>query len=224
MRREQHDAGMTAGMHVQIDLDRANLDARTRLLLFCVVAIQPADWELFRASIRAARERALVRAEFDEALMQATLFFGFPRVVTAFEQFQEAWPRTEPSTGLSVPVEDHFRQGRALFAAIYGKNDEAVRNKLASFHQDFHDFVLEAAYGRILCRKGLDLLTRELLATGALAVLDQIPQLVAHARGAIQFGATPDAIREVLRCARFDDARIDSAMQRIEGERRSAAR
>ena len=48
---------------------------------------------------------------------------------------------------------------------------------LASFHREFHDFVLEAAYGRILTRPGLDAGTRELLAVTALASLDQKPQL-----------------------------------------------
>ncbi|MEQ1631273.1 MAG: carboxymuconolactone decarboxylase family protein [Planctomycetota bacterium] len=204
-------------MQLLHELDRPGLDKRTRLLVFAVVAIQPADWVAFRAVAGTARDRELRRSELEEALLQATLFYGFPRVVTAFEQLHEVWPADVPPCGGSVPEEQHRQRGRALFAAIYGKNDEAVRRKLASFHLDFHDFVIEAAYGRILSRDGLDVATRELLATGALAVLDQTPQLVAHARGAILHGAAHDAVREALRCGRLDDGRIDAAMARILG-------
>lgn len=202
-------------MQLQLELDRSGLDKRTRLLVLAVVAIQPADWLTFQAVAGTARELGVRRSEFEEALLQATLFYGFPRVVTAFEQLHEVWPADAPPCGGSVPAEQHRARGRALFAAIYGKNDEAVRRKLAAFHLDFHDFVLEAAYGRILSREGLDVATRELMATGALAVSDQTPQLIAHARGAILHGASRDAVREALRCGRLDDSRIEATMTRI---------
>lgn len=201
-------------MDLALALQRPGLDARTRLLTIAVAAIGPADWTTFTATAAAART-AMPRADFEEMLLQATLFFGFPRTVTAFEQLESAWPAAAPPQGGEVPVDERPRKGRELFAAIYGKNDAAVRARLLSFHAAFHDFVLEAAYGRILSRAGLDPRMRELLAVAALAALQQTPQLIAHARGALAFGADRPAVREAIWSGLRDDAAADALLRRI---------
>ncbi len=201
-------------MEPSLALARPGLDPRTRVLALTIAAIWPADWRRFGAIATAAR--AIVpRAELEETLLQATLFYGFPRTVTAFEQLAAAWPATVPPAGGDVAPELRLEQGRALFAAIYGRNDAVVRQRLASFHAAFHDFVLEAAYGRILSRPGLDPRTRELLAVTALAAMAQIPQLIAHARGAMTFGAGRHQVGEALWCALGDDTAVAELLQRI---------
>jgi alkylhydroperoxidase/carboxymuconolactone decarboxylase family protein YurZ len=197
-------------------LARPGLDRGTRLLVLSQVAIGPADWALFDAVLAAARRERLARGDFEEALLQATLFFGFPRLVSAFERLAAAWPADAPTTaGGEVPTERRAAAGRALFAAIYGRNDATVRAHLRALHAEFHDFVLEAAYGRILARPGLPPRTRELLAVGALAALRQVPQLVAHARGALGFGAARDEVRESIVCALGDVPEVDDLVRRI---------
>ena len=194
--------------------DETTLAPTTRRLVRAVVAIARADWGALRLAAAESRDHGDDRAQLEETLLQAALFYGFPRVVTAFEQAAEAWPTTTRDRSASVPRDEQFARGRELFAAIYGKNDEAVRARLASFHPDFHDFVLEAAYGRILARPGLDVKTRELLAVGALAALGQIPQLVAHARGALRFGSEPAEVREAMRLSGLDATEAESALSR----------
>ena len=201
-------------MDLELLLARPGLDRCTRLLVLVQVAIWPADWPRLDAVLHTARSDGLPRTAFEEALLQATLFFGFPRAVSAFERLQTAWPAPPPAGG-GVPAERRLAAGRELFAAIYGRNDPGVRELLASFHREFHDFVLESAYGRILARPGLDARTRELLAVGALAALGQVPQLVAHGRGALAFGATPLAVREAIVCALGDEARAQELARRI---------
>jgi len=195
-------------------LARPGLDRRTRLLVLVQVAIWPADWPRLDAVLQAAHADGVARAEVEEALLQATLFFGFPRAVSAFERLQSIWPAA-PAAGGSVPAERRLGAGRELFAAIYGRNDASVRAMLAAFHPEFHDFVLESAYGRVLSRPGLDARTRELLAVGALSVLRQLPQLVAHGRGAIAFGAARPAVREAIVCALGDDVAAGELLRRI---------
>jgi 4-carboxymuconolactone decarboxylase len=196
-------------------LARPGLDRGTRLLVLSQVAIGPADWALFDAVLAAARHERLARGDFEEALLQATLFFGFPRLVSAFERLHAAWPADAPPAGGEVPADRRAAEGRALFAAIYGRNDAAVRTHLRALHAEFHDFVLEAAYGRILARPGLPPRTRELLAVGALAALRQVPQLVAHARGALGFGAARGEVRESIVCALGDVPEVDDLVRRI---------
>ncbi len=194
--------------------DGTPLTPTIRRLVRAIVAIAHADWRALQSAASEARDHGDARALLDEALLQAALFYGFPRVVTAFEQAAEAWAPGPHDRSGAVPAEQQAARGRELFAAIYGKNDEAVRARLSSFHPDFHDFVLEAAYGRILARPGLDVRTRELLAVGALAALGQMPQLVAHARGALSFHATHAEVREAMRIGGLDEATADASIAR----------
>lgn len=184
-------------------------------LATALVAVWRGDQPALAAAVAAARAADQPRAELEETLLQAVLFCGFPRVVSAFETLQAAWPVAVAPAGGGLPPADWPTAGRALFAAIYGRNDQAVRQLLGTFHQEFHDFVLEAAYGRILTRPGLDPRTRELLAIGVLAAMDQPRQFVAHARGALHFGADRQALHEVLVAVFGDGPEAAAWLQRV---------
>jgi 4-carboxymuconolactone decarboxylase len=195
--------------------DQSCLAHDSRRVLRIAVAAARAEWDALRSAATEAREARDDRAKVEEALLQTTLFCGFPRVVSAFEHALAAWPAPAPvrSAG-AVPQAVQFARGRELFAAIYGKNDEAVRQKLMSFHPDFHDFVLESAYGRVLCRSGLDVKTRELLAVALLAALGQLPQLIAHARGAMRFSANVAEVRDAMRIGGIEGPAAEDAIAR----------
>lgn len=208
-------------MDLGSELARPHLDQETRVLAIATAAVWPADWPRLRAAVEAGRGAGVPREQFEEALLQGALFFGFPRAITAFEQLLAAWPAeaatsTATATGDvgAVPPERREAEGRRLFAAIYGKNDEVVRAMLQRLSRELHDFVLEAAYGRILARPGMAPARRELLAVTALAALRQTPQLVAHARGARAFGCAPEAIREAIFTAVRDEAEA-AGLQRL---------
>ena len=176
-------------------------DARILSLATGIAAVWRGDWPTFEGACATARERGASRGDVEEMLLQAVLFAGFPRVVTAFERLNAVWPTATAPRGGGLPRDEQAAKGSALFAAIYGKNDAAVRAMLRGCHGEFHDFVLEAAYGRILARPGLSPLVRELLACAALAAQDQERQFVAHARGARTFGASLDELAATLAAA-----------------------
>ncbi|MCR9245691.1 MAG: carboxymuconolactone decarboxylase family protein [bacterium] len=199
-------------------LDRPGLAVDERLLVLGLAAIWRADWPRLREVARLGQDRDLPRAAFEEMLLQSVLFCGFPRAVTAFEQFGEAWPAPSPPRGGALPAGEQRQAGDALFDAIYGKNSTSVRGMLTGFHADFEAFVLEVAYGRILARPGLDGRRRELLAIGALAASDQKRQFAGHARGALHLGATRNELREVLETVfadRPDDAIVAAWLHRV---------
>ncbi|MBL8722949.1 MAG: carboxymuconolactone decarboxylase family protein [Planctomycetes bacterium] len=179
-------------------LERPGLAPGNRLLVHGMASIWRGAWPELHEAVAVGRARGLPRADFEELLLQAVLFCGFPRVVTAFETLAEVWPVAEPPAGGGLPPAERGTAGRQLFAAIYGKNDAAVRGMLQRHHGELHDFVLEAAYGRILARPGLSPHVRELVAVGALAAMRQQRQFVAHARGALHFGSSLAELREVL--------------------------
>lgn len=196
-------------------LARDGLPAADRLLVLAAVAIWRAEWPRLQQTAAAAMQLGRPRADLEETLLQAVLFCGFPRVVTAFEQLGAVWPVTEPPRGGALPVAEQPVAGAALFAGIYGRNEGAVRTMLRNCHAEFHDFVLQAAYGRILTRPHLDPRRRELIAVAVLAAQDQVRQFAGHARGAMHFGATGEQLREALITAFADPERADAWLRHV---------
>lgn len=198
--------------------DLAQLD---RILVEITASLARPDWPGFDSAVERARALGIARTPLAETLLQATLFYGFPRVVSAFERLSGAWPALVPHDDARIPEAERPARGRTLFDAIYGENAGAVHEMLASYHPEFHDFVLESAYGRILARSPLSPRSRELCAIGALAALDQIPQLVAHARGALRFGATEGEVQGALQVVLASDdasALLDRILRRKPGQ------
>ncbi|MBX3464563.1 MAG: carboxymuconolactone decarboxylase family protein [Planctomycetes bacterium] len=206
---------LPAGIDLDELLQRDGLAPEVRLLVAASVAIWRGDWPRLAACARRGRERQQPRQDFEEALLQAVLFAGFPRVVTAFETLAEAWPPATTPGGGALPPEQQAAAGQALFAGIYGRNTESVHAMLRGFHPDFHDFVLEAAYGRVLARPWLTPRARELMAVAVLAAQDQLRQFVGHARGALHFGATRQELREALVTALGATPQVDAWLQRV---------
>lgn len=197
-------------MDIQPLLARDGLPAQTRALVGAAAAVWRADWSKLTAWTDGARAHAAPRAELEETLLMCVLFCGFPRAITAWGVVDEAWPVQEPPTGGALPADEQAGAGSTLFTAIYGDNDAQVRAMLRGYHGELHDFVLEAAYGRILTRPALAAATRELVAVGVLAAQGQRRQFLGHARGAQHLGATREQLREVLWTALdADESQVD---------------
>jgi alkylhydroperoxidase/carboxymuconolactone decarboxylase family protein YurZ len=202
-------------MAIERMLARGGLDARLRTMVGAAVAIWRGDWSALRAWAAAARDRGQARADLEETLLQAVLFCGFPRTVTAFEQLADVWPTPRPPGGGALPPDQQSSAGRQLFATIYGANTDAVEAMLRSFHADFHAFVFDVAYGRILTRPHLTAREREVIAVALLAAQDQPRQFAGHARGALHCGASRDELREALVTALGDEAAVTPWLQRV---------
>ncbi|MBL8732272.1 MAG: carboxymuconolactone decarboxylase family protein [Planctomycetes bacterium] len=185
-------------MDLDAALARPGLEPALRLQVLAAVAAVGADWALLRAVATRARALGSPRQDLEETLLQAVLFCGFPRIVTAFEELTAAWPAAVPPTGGALPREHQAGAGEALFATIYGRHADAVHDLLRLLHGELHDFVLEAAYGRILTRPHLDGRQRELLAVAMLAASAQPRQFTSHARGARHLGATREQLEQVV--------------------------
>lgn len=132
-----------------------------------------------------------------EAVLQAHLFAGFPRVVEAFEVLDRVGGLGTPDPSELDLAADNAA-GEKLFSRIYEDHADAVRDRLAEHHADFGRWIHEHAYARVLSRPGLDPHTRELLAVAALTATAQTRQLASHTKGALRCGATPAQIHAVL--------------------------
>ncbi len=196
-------------------LKREGLPPDERLLVKIQACLWHGDHAVFEACLRVCRDHGVGRDQVEEMLLQAVLFCGFPRIVNAFRVLQDNWSITTAPTGGGLPESERRQAGLDLFEAIYGDNADDVQAMLRGYHEELHDFVLDTAYGRILCRPGLEPRVRELAATGILALTGQVPQMLAHGRGARKFGATDEQLYEAIYTATENEEISDKLVRRI---------
>lgn len=177
-------------------------------------AVVVGDWGKLREQRQSAPGGEPDRS-WREALLQAHVFAGFPRVVEALGVLDEVGGlgATDPAERLDEAEQPE--RGRALFERIYGEHTERVREFLERGHPDFARWIEGHAYGRVLSRPGMSAAERELLAVCALAALGQERQLVSHVRGALRCGAAASDVRELLLACRdlIGAQRCDDALR-----------
>ena len=75
--------------------------------------------------------------------------------------------------------------------------DRAFGNA-TDYTQPMQEFITRNAWGNVWQRPGLDLKTRSLVTVAMLTALGKQHELKGHVRGALNNGATPEELREVM--------------------------
>lgn len=81
---------------------------------------------------------------------------------------------------------------------IFGEQEERILARLAALDPDLMQYVRDFAYDTVYERPGLDLKTKELIASALLVSLGSPQELRTHLRGALRAGATEAEVREAL--------------------------
>ena len=95
--------------------------------------------------------------------------------------------------------DQQFEDGLQMRKKVMG--EEFVEKAFANaddFTMPLQEFISRNAWGTVWCRDGLDLKTRSLVTVSMLTALGRSHELKGHIRGALNNGATPEEIREVL--------------------------
>lgn len=95
--------------------------------------------------------------------------------------------------------DEQFEQGLRIRKQVMG--DGFVEKAFAGadeFSLPLQEFITRNAWGTVWCRDGLDLKTRSLITVSMLTALGRAHELRGHLRGALNNGATPEELREVL--------------------------
>jgi 4-carboxymuconolactone decarboxylase len=96
-------------------------------------------------------------------------------------------------------MDQQFEDGLQMRKQVMG---DAFVEKAFTNADDFslplQEFVTRNAWGSVWQRDGLDLKTRSLITLSMLTALGRSEELKGHVRGALNNGATPEEIREVL--------------------------
>jgi len=193
------------------------LSERDRRLLRLSTSVVIGDWDAL-ATLRDAAPDGEPDRAWREAVLQAHLFAGFPRVVEALGVLGARGGLGQPDADEVRGEPDLPERGAELFDRIYGDHSDRVRRFLQAGHPDFAAWIAGHAYGRVLTRPGLGADRRELLAVAALAATDQDRQLASHARGSLRCGATVEEVRAAVECVRdlIGEARADRAQRVLE--------
>lgn len=91
-------------------------------------------------------------------------------------------------------------RGLALVRRLHGAHaGGAMLTEMAEICPDFAEMSIDWAFGGVMARPGLDLLTRQRILVASCATLGHAkPQLRAHAEAAIEAGATREQLIETL--------------------------
>ena len=92
-----------------------------------------------------------------------------------------------------------FQNGLATRTLVMGEPfvDRAFAHA-NEYTMPMQEFITRNAWGNVWQRPGLDLKTRSLITVGMLAALGKQTELKGHVRGALNNGATPEELREVM--------------------------
>jgi 4-carboxymuconolactone decarboxylase len=96
-------------------------------------------------------------------------------------------------------MDQQYEDGLQMRKQVMGEDfvDKAFANA-DDFTMPLQEFITRNAWGTVWCRDGLDLKTRSLITVSMLTALGRAHELKGHLRGALNNGATPEEIREVL--------------------------
>jgi 4-carboxymuconolactone decarboxylase len=100
---------------------------------------------------------------------------------------------------MSNPTDKDFEQGLAMRKRVMGEDFVArAFSGLTEFTAPLQHYITRNAWGDVWQRPGLDLKTRSLVTVAMLTALGKTHELKGHVRGALNNGATPQEIQEVL--------------------------
>lgn len=96
-------------------------------------------------------------------------------------------------------MDQQFEEGLRVRKQVMGEDfvEKAFANA-DEFTLPLQEFITRNAWGTVWCRDGLDMKTRSLITVSMLTALGRAHELKGHLRGALNNGATPEEIREVL--------------------------
>jgi 4-carboxymuconolactone decarboxylase len=97
------------------------------------------------------------------------------------------------------PDDAAFQAGIATRTQVMGPEfvDRAFGNA-TDYTMPMQEFITRNAWGNVWQRPGLDLKTRSLVTVAMLTALGKQHELKGHVRGALNNGATPEELREVM--------------------------
>ena len=169
-----------------------------RLLVRVAAVVATGDEPAMRAALAATHAHAVPPVWVEEVLLQSYMFAGFPRALNAMREWRRLTGIPAPATDPDLDGPDHRVRGEATCARVYGTMYDKLRHNVDALHPALDRWMVEAGYGQVLGRPGLDLARRELCVIAVCAAAGQDRQLHSHLHGAIHVGVPAAAVDDTL--------------------------
>lgn len=175
----------------------------SRVTAFFAGAITFASPVCITQSITTAQRFGIPRQTLYEIVLQSYLFLGFPRMLSAMDTLNQAWPDTTPQPSLLAPVtanegQEWHDSGIKLCEQVYQQNYSALKRRVEGMSPELFRWMIIEGYGKVLSRPGVDIIDRELAIVAMLMIEQREPQLYSHIKGALNVGADPQLVGTVL--------------------------
>lgn len=106
---------------------------------------------------------------------------------------------THSTIEASPDPDSRHERGYTYIQAIFGATGTHFVERIHAISPDFANHIVDFAYGDIMSRPALDLVSRELAIVSALTALGKTPEVLeVHIHGALNVGCTPAALLEVM--------------------------
>jgi 4-carboxymuconolactone decarboxylase len=177
------------------------LDDATRTLVRLAAVIAVGGEPELRGAVAGAAAAGVPVPWVEELLLQSYLFVGFPRALNATREWRRASevPAPEWDEGESLEsAREWSERGERTCATVYGAMYERLRPNIRALHPALESWMIVEGYGKVLSRPGLDLARRELCIVAVCAAAGQDRQLHSHLHGALNAGASADAVTATI--------------------------
>jgi len=189
---------------LQLRLEQFNPDENrlTRGLSLFSASLTTADSKIIKNSLETAKIHKAEPDQLYEVVLQSYLFLGFPRMLIAADiLFKNDSQPTRKILNLKPEereIQSWYANGMDLYRQVYGENYTLLKNRIEEMAPDIFRWMILEGYGKVLSRPGLGSVTRELCTVAAL-MMDNMPvQLHSHIRGALNVGASPALVTQVV--------------------------
>jgi len=168
-----------------------------------------------------ALEAGISPEKIYEIVLQTYLFAGFPAALEGLRTFESILREKKisfaPSASEKFDAENFRARGTELCKRIYSSNYEKLVTSLHTLSPELAEWMIVEGYGKVLSRGGVDSATRELATVTSLAALGWERQLISHARGAINAGATKDDVLDAIELAKelTDPVKIEILVSQV---------
>lgn len=180
-----------------------NLTAKEQHMVTLATLTASGQTDPIEDQVKGALHDGVTPLEIRETLYHLAPYVGFPKVVAAVEEADEAFK----DEGISLPLpnqgtttdQDRFDKGLAFQVNTYGDSINKMRAAAPANQKHLQDDLSAFCFGDIYTRGTLDLKTREMITVAAIGTLgSDDSQFVAHVRGYLAAGATQDQVIGVI--------------------------
>ena len=175
-------------------------EERTLALFSAVITFD--ETELTVRTIKRAVALGLERSKLYEIILQSYLFLGFPRMLQAADTLNQVLPLKLLSAEFSQinekEAENWHLEGINLCKSIYQEKYEPLKDKVMDMAPEVFRWMVHEGYGKVLSRKKLSIITRELSIIAFLMMENRERQLHSHIYGARNVGASSELISCVI--------------------------